>query len=190
MTTEQIIDEIYRLPKVSKDALLVHVMEVSFPKGTILLRADRVEEKLYFIKKGIVRAIANQGDDELTFWFGKEGEAILSMKSYVSNTKAYESIELLEDCELIELKIEELRVLYGHDLALANWGRVLAEKELLKTEERLISRQCRSATERYKELLRDDPAILQRVPLRYIASYLGMSQVSLSRIRADVRSGA
>jgi len=190
MTTEQIIDHIYQLPLHSKSALLSRAGEVSYQKGKILLRAHRVEEKLYFIKKGIVRALANQGDEELTFWFGKEGEAILSMKSYVSNSQGYESIELLEDCELLEFRIAELRHLYTNDIELANWGRIFAEKELLKTEERLISRQCRSATERYKELLRDHPDLLQRVSLRYIASYLGMSQVSLSRIRADVRSGA
>jgi CRP-like cAMP-binding protein len=80
-----------------------------------------------------------------------------------------------------------LQQLFETDIAMANWGRRFAEKELIKTEERLISRQFRTATERYQELMQQQPGLLQRVSLGHIASYLGITQVSLSRIRADIR---
>lgn len=109
------------------------------------------------------------------------------MKSYVANQKGYEDIELLEDCQLYELKTKDLQALFEKDIHIANWGRKFAEQELVKTEERLISRQFKTATERYKDLLKNHPDLIQRVQLGHIASYLGITQVSLSRIRAEIR---
>ena len=67
MTIDKILDNIYPLPETSKQTLKKHIDEVSFPKGHILLRADRVEKNIYFIKQGIVRAYAKTADNEITF---------------------------------------------------------------------------------------------------------------------------
>lgn len=187
MTIDLILDRIAKLPEVSELTLKQSISEIVRPKGTVLLKADRVERNIYFIKKGIARAFTNQDGGEVTFWFGKEGDTIVSMKSYVEGEKGYENIELLEDCELYELKSESLQQLFKNDIHIANWGRKFAERELIKTEERLISLQFKNATERYKELLERNPDLIQRVQLGHIASYLGITQVSLSRIRAEIR---
>ncbi|AXB57573.1 Crp/Fnr family transcriptional regulator [Flavobacterium fluviale] len=186
MDIAHILDHIYKLPEHSKLALENNVRKMAFPKGYILLRANKIESNIYFIKKGLVRAFIER-DNEVTFWFGKEGETVISMKSYVEEQPGYETIELLEDCELYELKTENLRKLFNEDVHIANWGRKFAEKELIKTEERLISRQFKNASERYLELMKDHPELLQRVQLGHIASYLGITQVSLSRIRAELK---
>ena len=106
------------------------------------------------------------------------------MKSYVSNQRGYENIELLEECEVRKRALHEL---FCKDIHIANWGREFAEKELLKTEERFIGRQFKTSLERYRDLMNHTPDLLQRVQLGYIASYLGITQVSLSRIRAKFR---
>src|SRR5690606_25504806 len=106
-------------------------------------------------------------------------------KSYVERSKGYENVELLEDCELYELKIDHLNSLYNQDIHIANWGRRLAEKELLKIESRIVSTELLSAKERYDRLMSNSPSLIQRVPLKYIASYLGITPVSLSRIRKE-----
>ncbi|WP_026813659.1 Crp/Fnr family transcriptional regulator [Arenibacter certesii] len=186
-TINKILDNIYPLPETSKQMLQKHINKVSFPKGHILLRADRIEKNIYFIKQGIVRAYAKTADSEITFWFGKEHDTIISMKSYIENLKGYEDIELLEDCELYELKAEDLKRLFEEDISISNFGRKLAEKELIRTEEKLISQQFKTATQRYKELIKNNPDLVQRVQLGYIASYLGITQVSLSRIRAQIK---
>lgn len=187
MTIDQILNDIYPLPDTSKSTIKEFISEISYPKGHFLLRADKIETRIYFIKKGIVRAYANTADNEITFWFGKEGDAVISMKNYVANQKGYEDIQLLEECELYELKVQSLQNLFDKDIFIANWGRRFAEQELIKTEERLISRQFRTARERYTELLKNNPDLIRRVQLGYIASYLGITQVSLSRIRAEVK---
>ena len=187
MTIDEILDAIHPLPEESKQAIKQYITPVSYPKGHILFQAEKIKMTVYFIRKGFVRAYAHQGDHEVTFWFGKEGEPVISMKSYVENQKGYEDIELLEDCEFYELQVADLQQLFREDIHIANWGRRFAERELVRTEERLISRQFRTATERYKELLKENPDLVQRVALGHIASYLGITQVSLSRIRAEIR---
>ncbi|MGO3305831.1 MAG: Crp/Fnr family transcriptional regulator, partial [Sphingobacterium sp.] len=182
-----ILDNIYPLPDTSKELLKKSITAVKYRKGHILLRADKIENNIYFIKKGVARAYSNKGNTEITFWIGKEDETIISMKSYIANQKGYEDVELLEDCELYELNTTDLQRLFENDIHIANWGRRFAEKELIKTEERLISRQVRTATERYKALLDDSPDLIKRVQLGHIASYLGITQVSLSRIRAEIK---
>lgn len=184
---DNILDSIYPLPISSMALLKEAISEVSYPKGFCLLKADKVEHTIYFVKTGIVRAYVDTSDKEITFWFGKEGDTVVSMRSYIANQKGYENIELLEDSILYELKTSCLRELFSADIHIANWGRRFAEQELVKTEERLISLQFKTALERYQQLLKDTPDLLQRVQLGYIASYLGITQVSLSRIRARIK---
>ena len=187
MEIKTILDSIYELPDSSGRSIIEVITEIAYPKGYRLLNADKTERNIYFIRKGIVRAFIDSSDDEITFWFGKEGDTVVSMRSYVAHQKGYENVELLEDCILYKLNVTALNALFATDIHIANWGRKFAEQELLKTEERLIARQFRTASERYDELIRNNPELLQRIQLSYIASYLGITQVSLSRIRKKIK---
>lgn len=185
MFLNDILDRIYVLPDESKKLLMSLIQEVKFPKGHILLKAEKIEKEIYFVKKGIVRAYTQADGSDITFWFGTEGFVVVSMKSYVANEKGYEDIELLEDSEFYKLKANDLEKLFQENIHIANWGRKFAEQELVHTETRLISRQFRTAKERYNELLTQNPNLIKRVQLGHIASYLGITQVSLSRIRSE-----
>lgn len=187
MNIDEILDRIYPLPNSSKISLKNSIEEVSYPKNFCLMEADKIVPYIYFIKKGIVRAYASTEDKDITFWFGSEGETVVSMKSYVEDKPGYENIELLEDCELYKLETENLRKLFNEDIHIANWGRKFAERELVKTEELIISRQFRTSLERYKDLMKYKSDLIKRVQLGHIASYLGITQVSLSRIRAEIK---
>lgn len=187
MTLVQIINKIYPLSLTSTQKLENAIYEVNFPKGHKLFNEGKIETDVYFIKKGIVRAFSIHDGNEITFWFGHEGDTAISMRSYVQNEPGYETIELLEDSSFYHIKAGDLQHLYNEDINIANWGRKFAENELIKTEERLISRQFKSATERYTDLLKNTPHLLQRVQLGHIASYLGITQVSLSRIRSVIK---
>ncbi len=186
MQLQAILDSIYILPEQSKARLEAAFSEVRYPRGHVLLRPGKIETMLYFIGSGSGRAYAEQGEGETTFWFGIEGAALLSMNNYVHGRPSYEHVDLLEASLLYAIPMPELKRLFLEDLAIANWGRVFAEQELIRTEERLISRQFRTAEDRYLELLQRHPEILLRVPLRHIASYLGITPISLSRIRRKI----
>ena len=186
MYIEEILKDFSTLSNESLQLIISKIKLVSLPKNTILMDADKVEKKVYFIRKGMARAYTIDDGNEITFWFGREGDCILSMRSYVINKPSYETIQLLEDCELYEIEMKELFDLYLSNLEIANWGRKFAEIELINTEERFISRQIGTAKNRYEKLLTENPSLINRVQLGYIASYLGISQVTLSRIRSEI----
>lgn len=75
--------------------------------------------------------------------------------------------------------------MYRQDIHLANWGRVFAEKEILRAEKSLIPQLFTTGRERYEALLAEQPHLLNRIPLENLASYLGLTPVSLSRIRSE-----
>lgn len=181
------IKGIYPLKDVHLNLLLKELNEVELLKGNQIISAGKIERSLYFIENGVARAYVDGKENRITFWFGMEGDIILSYHSYIHNTPGYENIELLENCKLYELKTEALSALYNTHTELANWGRKLAELLLIKTEESYIGRLFKPAKERYIDLLQTDPLLIQRIPLGHIASYLGVTQVTLSRIRAEIK---
>ena len=187
MDIEQIISRTYPLPPASMERLKACMHEVELPKGHRVLRMGKVEKDVYFIKRGIARAYTSADGEDTTFWIGEEGDTLVSMNSYVNNRPGYETVELMEPSVLYVLKHSDLQRLFLDDIHIANWGRRYAENELIATERRLISFLLTDASERYSRLMADNPEYLQRLPLGSIASYLGITQVSLSRIRAKVK---
>ena len=171
MDIKEIINQRYAMPDASLDKLRQCLTEVSYPKGFQVLEYGKIEKDIFFIKKGIVRAYTSVEGQEITFWVGKEGATIVSMENSV----------------LYVLERKKLKELFLKDLHIANWGRRYAEMELLAAEERLISMLSAVASERYHELLEKEPDLLQRLPLGSIATYLGITQASLSRIRAQIK---
>lgn len=182
-----ILSSVVPLPSGSLRKLLDMALVQEYPRGYLLFREGRKNRDVYFVADGLARVYYLCDATEVNLLFGIEGELLVSLKSYVENEPGYENIELLEPCKLIKLEYTALQHLYESDTAIANWGRKLAERALIETEERLMSRQFKTATQRYKELIEKYPYLLQRVQLGHIASYLGVSQVTLSRIRAEIR---
>lgn len=183
----EIINSVSVLPEAPLEKLSSFFQKISCKKGTHLFRQHEIDQTLYFIETGLARAYNQSTETDVTFWFGTESSSVLSYNSYINGTPGYESVELLEDAVLYKMDYEHLEKLYTTDIDIANWGRKLLEKEIVKVEELLISRLLLNASERYKNLIESHPQLLQRVQLNYIASYLGITPVSLSRIRAEIR---
>lgn len=186
-TIAAIITRTLALPHDSLAKLVDIVRVIDLPKGHLLFNAGKLERDIYFVVQGLARVYYHRGGHTATLCFNSEGEVLISLKSYIEHRPGYENIELLETSKLIQLKTGDLNKLYASDIHIANWGRRLAEQELVKTEERLMSKLFNTASERYRELIQKQPHLLQRVQLGHIASYLGISQVTLSRIRAAIR---
>lgn len=184
MDIKDIINCIYELPESSLGLFASSVSEVEYPKGFHLFREGRKGTKVYFIRQGIMRAYSYLGDKEVTFYFGMEGDIMFPLQTLFAGTGDYASVELLEYCSLYEMELPTLQELYRTDIHIANWGRKYAEQACITIEKQYIARQFKTSAERYAELLSAFPGITQRVPLGIIASYLGISQVNLSRIRA------
>ena len=119
MDIYDIIDNIYKLPLASKEALLNETPEVTYPKGFHLFLANRKSSKFYLMKKGMLHAYTYKSDKKVTFWFGKEGDAIFPLQTLYNNQAGYENIELLEDSVLYELSVDKLHDLYLADIHIA-----------------------------------------------------------------------
>lgn len=155
------------------------------PKKTFLYRANEVCNRLYFVEKGILREyFLNEKDEEITNWLGLEHTLATSMYSFIARTPTQMHMQVLEDATLISVSYDDLQQLYERFHEIERLGRIVTEQYFLETEEIKRSFQYLSATQRYESLLVHQPELLRRIPLGYLASYLGISLETLSRIRA------
>ena len=141
---------------------------------------------LFFIEKGLLRGYYfNEGKD-ITNWFAQEGEFATCFYSFIAQKAAFENIQTIEDMELIRIPYDKLQSLYKNFPETERIGRIITETYYIKLEERLLSIQFKSAKERYQHLIDSKSTLLQRASLGQIATYLGISQETLSRMRADL----
>lgn len=159
---------------------------ISVPKNTILVNERERCRNLYFIQKGLVRGYYYDENKEITHWFAQEQEFATSFYSFITGKTSPETIEALEDCELIQISYNDLQDLYKKFPETERIGRIVTEKYYIKLEERFLNQRIRSAKDRYLALLEKNPALLNRAALGQIASYLGIAQETLSRVRAEM----
>ena len=152
-------------------------------KGDFLLKEGQVVSNLFVIEKGLVRSFYNSNEREINVWFGFENVILGSVTPLFFNQPSIENIQFLEDTSLYYISSSDLNKLYETSLEMNIVGRKMAEEYCKILEERSFSLQTQSAEQRYNDLLKNQPEIVQRISLRHIASYLGISQETLSRIR-------
>ncbi len=186
MDALKIIQDILPLPPTDQQLLYSLFQEVSIKKNSYIIEANRLSNSIYFIKDGCCRIFYHKEEKEVILDFAFPGDSLISLNSYIHNCPGYENIQSLENCVLYQINTQKLQQLFNQSIAIANWGRKLVELETLKIESRLMSKLFNSALDSYKALLYRAPQIIQHVKLGYIASYLGISQVTLSRIRAKL----
>lgn len=139
---------------------------------------------VYFIKKGIARIYYFKDGIDITESFAFENNIIARIESLFTGKPSLKAIQVLEDSELIAINATRLIKLYDVYPEIERLFRKIFEAAYVETVNRIESIQFHTAEERYKALLQQAPDLLKRVPLKYIASYLGITQQSLSRIRA------
>lgn len=186
MTTKDAFLNNYGLSVKSFDLLSSFMSEEHRLKGEVLINEGEIHHFIYFIKTGAMRSYhLNNDGKEVTYWFGFEGDIVASLGNFIHAKPSLENIEFLEDSVVLKISKSNLLELYETNLELANFGRKLAEQALLEMEEQILSTQFTDAKTRYLKLIDKFPQILQRVKLGYISSYLGITQVTLSRIRSE-----
>lgn len=173
----------------SINELFIHSSVLKLPKKHILTSSFQKDKNFYFIEKGIARSYCVINGKEATSWFSMEGDIVFSTNNFYGNVKGYEyeMVQLLENSILYAIPVKELETLYFNNIEIANWSRILHQDAFIVNEKRLISRLYKTAEERYIELLQTRPELFQRVNLGYIASYLGISQVTLCHLRNKIK---
>jgi len=162
------------------------LQEVKLEKNTTLLKTGKVENYLSFISKGIIRLYLPKVESDLTFGFLFENEFVTGYDSFLSQMPSEHQIETLTESILWRISKKDLEEVYERTNNGNIIGRKMAENMFLIKSKREISLLNKTAEERYLNLFIDRPKLLQQIPLKYIASYIGVTPQALSRIRKRI----
>ena len=180
-----LLNSLYPLSEDLKSALFSSSREVSLKKGSCLFKEGMIASNAYFIAKGMGRTYYYKEGKEITNNLCPENRVFISASSYYTSQPSYETGELIEDSNLIVLPHETIESLCLEYLELNYMIRRLVEIFYVLLDQRTYSLHMKTAQERYTFCLENSPDFFKRVPLGQIASYLGISQETLSRLRSN-----
>jgi CRP-like cAMP-binding protein len=158
----------------------------SFNKGELLLEEGQVCEHVYFIKKGVVRGFIKDGKKDITTWITGEGELVSSILRFEEEGSAVENMQAIEDCEMLALTLADLERLYEQFPEFNIVSRKLLQQYYSDAEGRAFIARLTNAETKYKQFLTRYSHFANRVPLTYIASFLGITLETLSRVRRKI----
>ena len=185
------LNDLQHLSPALSERLSSVLMEMKIKKKEYLVREGQISSNVYFVQKGLIRAYyINEEGEEITNWFMKEGDVIFSVESFLEQAPSEEYIMALEDLDLLYISHHELQSIYKELSEFNYHGRVLTEKYYMLSIRRERSLKKKTPMERYQLLLEQEPHLLTRAPLQYIATYLGMTPEKLSKIRANTATPA
>lgn len=157
-----------------------------FPKKYLLLKAGQVENHLSFIETGIARFYMPKEENDLTFAFAFHHNFMSGYDSFLTQTPSVYCIEALTKMSVWQLTYEGLHEIYEETEIGNAIGRQAGEELFLKKSKRELSLLHETAEQRYLNLFTEQPELLQQIPLKYIASYIGITPQALSRIRKRI----
>lgn len=163
---------------------LGHLFEqIKIPAKTTLLEEGKISKTIFIVEKGCLRTWVNNNGKDITTQFFFEGQSVSSIESFRTSQPSLYSIESIEPCTIQTISQKDFQWALNESPVLKNEMEDHLFKRFIQIQKFLLSHLRDTPEQRYKELLKEHPEIIQRVPQHYIASYLGITPVSLSRIR-------
>jgi CRP-like cAMP-binding protein len=160
-----------------------HSYACSFHKGKLLLKTGDVCEDIYFIKKGVVRGFIKEGGKDITTWITAENEVVSSISTMDSRKPALENMQAIEDCDMLAITYKDMESLYAQFPEFNIVTRKLLQKYYQDAEGRAYIARLNNAENKYQQFIARYGHLANRVPLKYIASFLGITLETLSRVR-------
>lgn len=155
----------------------------SFKKGELLHSTNSVCNHFFIILSGIARVFYFKEDKDVTAHIAQEQESITAIDSFIQRKKSKYSVEALEDLDVVMISRKNLEILFAKEPKFERFGRLFLEQIYIDLVERIIDIQMHTSQERYNNLLEKKPKLFQRVPAKHLASFLGMTAETFSRIR-------
>jgi len=186
MSLKEFIYSVVPLSEEVMQDVLQYFELVEYPKSYAILHQGQTCKYLYFIEKGLARSFyVNEKGKEITIWFFTGGNLMVSLESFFQQKPGVYQMELLENSVLYRISYADLHFLFDRYHQMERFGRLVELQLMTNMIEKLNALQFQTAKQRYRFLIDKYPDIAFRAPLGHIASYLGITQETLSRIRAD-----
>ncbi|AFK02135.1 putative transcriptional regulator, Crp/Fnr family [Emticicia oligotrophica DSM 17448] len=178
--------QIHPLKEQSLEALLPCLSLKNYSKKDFLVKQGSISDELNFVYTGCVREyFENTKANETNIWFGLENSVAISTYSFFSQKPSLTYIQALEDVQVVSVKHADLQNLFDQFHDIERLGRLIVEHYLVQIEEMKIILQTLSARERYEYMITNRPEFIRRIPLKYLASFLGIQLETLSRVRSQ-----
>jgi CRP-like cAMP-binding protein len=158
----------------------------SFSKNSILHKEGTICNHVFLIEKGIARAFYHKDGKDITAHFAIESGTITAIDSFIQRKRSRYNIELLEDSEVISISHQAMHQLLEEKPHYEKYIRLFLEQIYIDLAERIEDLLFHTAKERYNKLMKNTPNLIQRIHLKHIASFIGITQETLSRIRKQV----
>jgi len=187
MNKEKIIDAIceklYPLSQECKSELYDLTTVLSVNKKEIIIKEGDTNTKMYFIFSGMLRAYYLKDGNDITDWFTYENDFVCSIQNFFEDIPSLHYIEALEESQLLAISKSNIFHLSQKYREFEQLGNFSTTQTMVRLQKRIVSLQFETAQQKYINLLKERPGIDLRVPLIHIASYLGITNETLSRIR-------
>lgn len=178
------LNNIHALSEENTEQLLSVTDVVTLDKQESLLHFGKTCKHIYYVNTGFLRVYYLKNGKDVTEWFADQGEFCFSIDSYFTQSPSTLAIEALEESEIFRISREGIKHLITHNLEIANLFIEMFSGSLVLSQQRMNSIQFETAKERYKQLEKHHPNIILKAPLQHIASFLGITSETLSRIRS------
>ncbi|MBV8325296.1 Crp/Fnr family transcriptional regulator [Chryseobacterium sp.] len=179
-------EQIVKLKESEWTFIARHFHRKVFAKNKVITQHGETEKYLSFIESGLVRFYIPDDEYGYTFSFGFEKEFTCAYDSFLTQTPSEYEMQALTETVVWQISYNDLQQVYNHTNVGNHLGRFASEKLFLAKSKREMSLLKLTARERYLKLFTEQPEMLRLVPLKYIASYIGITPQALSRIRRQI----
>src|SRR5688572_27882751 len=180
----KVFNSIHPVGKGVEEYLLKKFYYLHIPKGKYFLRSGEICDSILFINKGMMRRFIIEDDKEITTRFGMENELVTILGSLITHTPTLENIQAIEDCELLVLSSDDLNKMYQLYPSFNAIGRRMMELYYVYAEKRAYITRMHDAEKKYELFLEYFSPYINRLQLTHVASFLGITIETLSRVRA------
>lgn len=160
-----------------------------FKKGKRLIKMNQFNNHYFILKSGLARSqVIDYKGNDITTQFFTAGNIAIAPLALFKKTTPIENVLALTDCEAWAINFQDFQCLFENNIEIAEWGRLWMAEQITNLKVRSTEMITEDATTRYIKLIKSKPEVIQQAPLKHIASYLGITDTSLSRIRKNISS--
>ncbi|WP_155599293.1 Crp/Fnr family transcriptional regulator [Zobellia amurskyensis] len=192
ISRDHFLNNIFKTSDFSDEELAVIIpkfKKVAFPKNDFILEEGKTENHYWFIESGFARSyVVNTEGKDISTNFYAVGDIVIDWTSFFLRNPTRENIQALTDCVCWQLDFDTFQELFHGIRSFREQGRTTLVNSYFSLKEQSVAMIADQASQRYLKLLREKPHIIQNISLKHIATYLGVTDTSLSRIRKEISS--